>query len=168
MRDGQMAFADVGMATARLSDDGVYRYELGRRWARGPAVLFVMLNPSTADATTDDQTIRRCIGYARSWDMGALGVVNLFALRATDPAELRRADDPVGPLNDDVIHDAIVQSRFIVAAWGAHPFAAERARFVADAADGASRTLACLKMTKGGHPSHPSRLKSGLRPVPWP
>lgn len=159
MRDGQLAFAEIGTATARLSDCGAYRYELGRRWARGPSVLFIMLNPSTADATQDDPTIRRCIGFAKSWQMGALGVVNLFALRATDPAALRTAPDPVGPLNDDAIHDAIVSSRVVVAAWGAHAMAAERAAVVAEMAANASRPLCCLGTTKAGHPRHPLYLR---------
>jgi hypothetical protein len=86
-------FGDRG---ATLSDCGRYRYRLWRRWADGPTVLFVMLNPSTADADVDDPTIRRCIGFARSWGAGALEVVNLYAWRATQPAELKAAVGPVG------------------------------------------------------------------------
>jgi len=72
---------------AEISDCQRYRYALWRRWADGPAVLFVMLNPSTADARSDDPTIRRCIGFARSWDYAAVLVANLFALRTPTPAD---------------------------------------------------------------------------------
>jgi hypothetical protein len=88
-------------ATAVLSDCGTYRYRLGRRWAEGPVDVWIMLNPSTADATVDDRTIRRCMEFSRRWGAGALVVGNLFALRATDPAELVRHPDPIGPDNDE-------------------------------------------------------------------
>jgi hypothetical protein len=165
---GQLSFSEVGTATAQVSDCGSYRYRLGRRWARGPGVLFIMLNPSTADATQDDATIRRCIGFAKEWQMGALGVVNLYALRATDPRALALADDPVGPLNNDAIHDAITESRLVVAAWGAHPMAAHRVSALTEATDAIGRTLACLGTTKAGHPRHPVRLPYGTPLVPWP
>src|SRR5689334_20041621 len=71
--------------SAVLSPCGLYRYRLTRRWGDGPALLFVMLNPSTADATEDDPTIRRCTGFAKREGMPAIEVVNLFAWRATDP-----------------------------------------------------------------------------------
>src|SRR5262249_14212908 len=93
---------------AVISDCGRYRYSLTRRWgdAAEPRALFVMLNPSTADAEQDDPTIRRCIGFAKAWGMGSLEVVNLYALRATDPAALLSAPDPIGPKNDTMITSA--------------------------------------------------------------
>src|SRR5215510_5582686 len=93
---------------AVLSDCGRYRYMLRRTWDHSkPRVLFVMLNPSTADAEIDDATIRSCIRLAKGAGYGSFEVVNLYALRATDPAELQRADDPVGPKNNDIIEAAI-------------------------------------------------------------
>src|SRR5689334_18589152 len=104
---------------ALFDPTGRYRYRLWRQWDPAkPAVAFVMLNPSTADATTDDPTIRRCFGFAQGWGFGRLEVVNLFALRATDPRELARHPDPVGPANDAHIAAALALTDQAVAAWG--------------------------------------------------
>ena len=85
-------------STAVISGCGTYRYLLTRRAGPGErAAAFILLNPSTADAATDDPTIRRCLGFARRWGCGRFFVLNLFAFRATYPAELRWADDPIGP-----------------------------------------------------------------------
>src|SRR5688500_11357729 len=97
---------------------GRYRYRLWRRWGDGGAVAFVMLNPSTADAERDDPTIRRCGGFARAWGFGSMVVVNLFALRSSDPQRLRRARDPVGRENDRHIIDVTGTSDAVVLAWG--------------------------------------------------
>jgi len=152
----------IGGAT--FSTDGRYRYRLWRRWDRsGPVVAFVMLNPSTADAFHDDPTIRRCIGFARSWGFGGIEVVNLFALRATDPRKLQRARDPVGRLNDDAIRRATGRARMVIAAWGL------RGR------DRAKRTrrligheVYVLRLTQAGHPTHPLYLPKNLCPRQWP
>ncbi|MFD3920195.1 DUF1643 domain-containing protein [Streptomyces sp. NPDC058595] len=86
--------------TALISDCGRYRYRLTRTWGPGPAAVMVMLNPSTADGTQDDPTVRRCVTFADAWGCGGLIVVNLYAWRATKRAELKLAPDPVGPDND--------------------------------------------------------------------
>src|SRR5580765_5070589 len=108
----------IGGAT--ISPDGKYRYLLSREYEDGMfgTVLFVMLNPSTADATKDDATIRRCVGFTKRWGYSTLEVVNLFAFRATHPRDLWKADDPVGPDNDVTISDAVRRAQLIVAAWG--------------------------------------------------
>ena len=85
-----------------------------------------MLNPSTADAERDDPTIRRCIGFSRAWGFGGAEMVNLFALRSTDPGRLREAADPVGPGNVAHIADAARGATQVIAAWGAFPLAAEQ------------------------------------------
>jgi len=103
---------------AGFSPCGCYRYWLTRTWDESrSAVCWLMLNPSTADATRDDPTIRRCIGIARRWGHGGIVAVNLFALRATDPAELVRAVDPVGPENDAAVRSHTAGLR-VIAAWG--------------------------------------------------
>src|SRR5262245_13227298 len=106
-------------SSAELSPCGRYRYALTRTWGDPKKVVcWVMLNPSTADADQDDPTIRRCLGFSRAWGAGGLVVVNLFALRATDPDQLRIAADPVGPDNDSHLSTAAF-GRLVVAAWGA-------------------------------------------------
>ena len=103
---------------AELSEDRLYRYRLTRIWGDGPRATFVMLNPSTADEHVDDPTLRRCMGFARAWGLGGLNVVNLSAFRATIPAELWRAVDPIGPDNDDYLRAAGASGEPLIAAWG--------------------------------------------------
>jgi hypothetical protein len=132
-----------------------YRYLL----TRGPAgarehVVFVMLNPSTADQEQDDPTIRRAIGFAHRLGFARLSVVNLFALRATDPAHLYRARDPVGPDNDDAIRAAVAEATLVVAAWGNHGALRGRAAEVAALLP----AYHCFGTTRLGQPRHPLYL----------
>lgn len=131
--------------------------------------LFVMLNPSTADAEQDDPTIRRCIGFAQSWGYQRLVVGNLFAYRATDPRDLLAASEPIGPYCDHWLLHLLDESSLAVAAWGAHAMARDRARQV-------RRTVfdrmpykrrACLGTTKDGHPRHPLYVRADTKPVPF-
>ncbi len=149
--------------TATISDCRCYRYALGRRWADGPAVLFVMLNPSTADASRDDPTIRRCIGFARAWGFGSLLVGNLFAYRATAPDEMRAAADPIGPDNDEWLSRLIGRSGLVVAAWGAHGGHLGRDRAVR----ALRREWVHLGLTKGGHPRHPLYVPANQERLSW-
>ena len=143
-----------------------YRYTLHREWNGGDCgvVCWVMLNPSTADAVRDDPTIRRCIGFSRRWGFNSLVVVNLFALRATDPNVLLLDANPVGPGNDDAIRHAAQEASLIVAAWGAHP-AMVRGRRDQRVRD-LCAALHCLGTTRGGHPRHPLRLRADTQLVP--
>jgi hypothetical protein len=147
---------------AGASFEGPYRYLLWRRWAEAASVLFVMLNPSTADAHHDDPTIRRCLGFARAWGFGALEVVNLFAWRATDPRELRRAHDPVGPRNDHVIAEAAGRSHAVIAAWGNHGALAGRDRRVA-ALLAPHRPRRLGGLTAAVAPRHPLYVAAAVR-----
>lgn len=106
-------------ASAAISDDGCYRYWLSRRLTPGErTVLFVGLNPSTADATQDDPTIRRCVGYARDWGFDWLLMGNIYAWRSTDPKKLKLVDEPVGPGNQDALKWMAQQAELVIAAWG--------------------------------------------------
>ena len=162
---------DAGMERdAVISPCGLYRYSLTRRWASGAPVLFVMLNPSTADATIDDPTIRRCVGFARAWGAPAIEVVNLFAYRATDPVDLAAARlgglDIVGPENDLHIAAAAERTSSCVVAWGAHAEAIQRAgdvwRLLAERV-----SVHALGITKAGAPRHPLYLRADSKPLPY-
>ncbi len=148
---------------AVISPCGVYRYSLARRWEPdGTTALWVMLNPSTADATTNDPTIRRVVGFSRRWGLAAAVVVNLFALRATNPVELRAVSNPVGPECDEHILGALSVADAVIAAWGAvHPHLREREAAVKELlADNAS-VVECLGVTKNGSPRHPLYQPAG-------
>ena len=139
-----------------------YRYLLTRIW--NPTVkplVFVMLNPSTADALEDDATIRRLTGkegFARQLGAGGVVVVNLFALRSTDPRALIRHRDPVGPHNDRFIRRAVSLGSTVIAAWGAATVAGERGRQVATELADRGVALHCLGLTAFGQPRHPLYL----------
>jgi len=124
-----------------------------------------MLNPSTADASVNDPTIRRCIGYTRREGYGSLVVVNLYALRSTDPVELARHAAPCGPDNDAAILAAAEDARLIVAAWGSDTMAPARARAVEHLLDGLP--LWCLGTNKDGEPKHPLYLAADLCLLPY-
>jgi len=157
---------------ATLSECGSYRYALWRFWDHSkPVVCWCMLNPSTADASVDDPTIRRCMGFARGWGYGGIRVVNLFALRATNPAKLAGHPHPVsepGPyafwenLNDAHI---IQQSdgSHLIAAWGTYGGLSQRDRAVMRLL--ANRRVECLGITKNGFPIHPLYVAGDARPL---
>lgn len=143
------------VAGAFLSDDGKYRYELWRSWDISvESLTFVMLNPSTADANIDDPTIRRCIRFAKDHGFGGIRVLNLYAFRATNPKDMFRATDPVGPLNDSFFDTGVGP---VIVAWGAHA-RADRVRKVLPHLVG--RQLFHLGLTKDGAPRHPLYVRA--------
>lgn len=145
--------------SAVLSDDGLYRYRLERRWDIGPTATWVMLNPSTADGEVDDQTIRRCVAFTKAAGYGSLVVVNLYALRATNPAELAAHPDPVGRANLAAVRGALFECALVVAAWGSHPMARRstiRLKLREMVPD--TRPVVCLGKSGRGDPLHPARL----------
>ena len=149
---------------AELSDCGHYRYKLWRVWdAGGELCLFVMLNPSTADARNDDATIRRCIDYAKRWGYGGLLVGNLFAYRSTDPTVLQKVIDPIGPANDAALVELHQAATLTVAAWGNTGGLRNRDRAVRRMLAG----LSCLRINRDGSPAHPVRLPKNLTPVEY-
>jgi hypothetical protein len=163
--------ADGMTRAATLSPCGTWRYHLHRRWASGKLVVWIMLNPSIADAAVDDPTIRRCIGFSRAWGYAALTVVNLYGLRATDPAGLRDHPHPVGPDNDQwLVWTFAPPQGLIVAAWGATvdraPDGGARVARVLDLARGVV-PLHCLGTTKDGHPRHPLRVLATAQCEPY-
>lgn len=156
---------------ALISACGEYRYWLTRDTgllnARNDVAVFVMLNPSTADASADDPTIRRCIAFARSWGCCGLAVVNLYALRSTSPKNLWGHPDPVGPENDRHIAEFAQRHGSVVCAWGANA-REQRVTQVANLIRDCGATLHCLGETKHGAPRHPLYLRKDSHRTRWP
>lgn len=150
---------------AVISDCKHYRYLLRRTWDfKRPRALLVMLNPSTADASTDDPTIRSCVRLLKALGYGSLEVVNLFAWRATDPSELFSSGtiDYVGPDNDATISLANTRANIAICAWGAHHSAEWRVPSFMKALQGWQEiAVYCFGKTKAGHPKHPLYIKTG-------
>lgn len=143
---------------------GKYRYSL---WREGFALgtkycLFIGLNPSTADETTNDPTIRRCIRFAKDWGYNALCMTNLFAFRATEPSDMMAQDDPVGPDNDSILLNLASRAGRVVAAWGVHGSYRERDQWAISNID---RQMTCLGLTKDGHPRHPLYVRANQEPM---
>ena len=155
--------------SAVISDCGKYRYSLTRTWNDElPKVMFVMLNPSTADAMKDDPTIRRCVGFANSWGYGGIIVVNLFAFRATNPKELLSEEHPIGGDNLYYMRKAYDKVDKVVCAWGNKPILRKwfqcksfnesvLVHFIKDKSY-------YLELSKDGTPKHPLYLKKDLKP----
>lgn len=154
---------------AVLSSCQQYRYTLHRRWdAARPPLVVIGLNPSTADATRDDPTIRRCIAYAHRWGFGGVEVGNLFAYRATRPADLKRAADPVGPLNDVWLRRLVArEGALVLCAWGAHGTYRARGTALLDMLRECGRRAYALGVTAAGQPKHPLYLRADLTPAPF-
>lgn len=154
---------------AEIDSSGLYRYTLWRAWdpTKG-RVLFVMLNPSTADASVDDRTISRCVGFARTWGYGRLDVANLFAFRSSDRSMLTKVPDPVGPENDRHLVALAKQADFVVAAWGNDGTLLGRSAKVASLL-AQHRDVHALRRTQSGEPWHPLYLAGDIKPmVVWP
>ena len=152
---------------AQMSADGRYRYLLSRSWSDAPHAIFVMLNPSTADHLVDDRTIGRCMGFARRWHCGGITVANLFAYRATRPAVMARAADPVGPETDAILahlaERADARNCPVIAAWGAHKLSAGRAARVFKLFG----RMQALAVNQDGSPKHPLYVKGNAQRLDW-
>lgn len=145
-----------------------YRYSLDRVWdSDGGRVMFVMLNPSTADELRNDPTVERCERRARTLGFGAFRVTNIFAFRATDPRDMRRAADPVGPANDATLREGADWADHIIAAWGVHGAHLDRGSQVAAMLQRGTTPLFHLGLTRAGHPRHPLYLPYAQAPIDW-
>jgi len=153
---------------AVYSDCLQYRYRLARVWhASGKRMAFVMLNPSTATEVQNDPTVERCERRARAMGYGAFQVVNIFAYRATDPTDMRRAADPIGPENDAAILQAAQWADDIICAWGSHGDHLGRGADVERNLRAAGFALHHLGLTKNGAPKHPLYISYGVGPQIW-
>ncbi len=156
-----------GDSEAQFSDCGKYRYRLWRRWSNGPSVAFLMLNPSTADAKRNDPTVERCHRRAVDMGFGALEVVNIFAFRATDPKDLKKAKQPVGPLNDDILLETARSVDMTICAWGSHGTYLGRDLAVRTLLKSAGITPYILALTKFDQPRHPLYVSYTNKPKLW-
>lgn len=144
-----------------------YRYHVWRRWAPRPSVLWIMLNPRTADELTLDPPLTRCRNFSRTWGFPAFEVVNLFAWRATAPADLFRAHDPVGSANDDALLEAVDRTGRVVLAWGNHRLKWGRAMEVLSLLAKRRRAPYGLRLTSEGQPAHSLNLPGTCTPMPY-
>lgn len=171
-----------------FSSDRCYRYTLWREWQHPPRpmcgdcelskddkcvndgtpcdptayVMFIGLNPSTADETKDDPTIRRCKAFAQAWGFGAMCMTNLFAWRDTDPNVMKKVSKPIGEDNDKWLAEIASHAGIIIAAWGKHG----KHMYRANAVKLLIPTLHCLRKNKDGSPEHPLYLPGDLKPIP--
>lgn len=148
---------------AIFDDTRTWRYSLGRSWDHGDGALAVIgLNPSTADESVEDPTVRRCIDWAETWGFQRLIMLNIFAYRSTDPRALRQVKDPVGPLNDTSLLVLSQSAALVIAAWGNHGRILDRhsavMRLLRDV------PLFCLGETKEYFPKHPLYLRKATVP----
>ena len=149
--------ADLAVPSgARFSGCRRYRHVLWRSWEPGTgSVVFVGLNPSTADASANDPTIRRCIGFARDWGLGAMIMMNLFDARATDPAVMKRRRAPLSRTNDAVLVEHARRATLVVGAWGVHGTHRGRAGAVRALLAEHRIEARCFGLTASGEPLHP-------------
>lgn len=148
------------------SIEGKYRYQLERQFSRGPTLAWVTLNPSEADASTDDATIKKVCRFSLLWGYGGIDVYSLFAFRSDEPFYLFRCEDPVGPLNDHWLSKIVC--RPVVCAWGAlHPRWREREKSVCRMLAENECEFMCIGWTKDRWPMHPSRAAYTERPIKW-
>jgi hypothetical protein len=156
------------MNTALFSDDGLYRYRLTRTLGKGEGtILFIMLNPSTANDDINDPTVERCERRARDLGYAKLIVVNLFALKSTDPKNLRKHEDPIGGCNDEIILLEAMRADLVVCAWGTYGDLYGRGIKVRDVLIDAGVKLHCLVVNKNGTPKHPLYVRRDLNPILW-
>jgi hypothetical protein len=152
-----------------FSLDRAYRYVLRHRYAdmtceTPKRIAWIGLNPSTADEVTLDQTLASVCRYSRKWGFSEVVMLNLFAFRATDPRDLKRATDPIGPDNDEHLLAEVGSVDRVIACWGDQGRFLGRDRQVAELL---SVSFECLLRNRTGAPHHPLYLKSRIRPKPF-
>ncbi|SNY90620.1 hypothetical protein SAMN04515647_0791 [Cohaesibacter sp. ES.047] len=162
-------FTAEGKSFAIYSPCETYRYALERTWNDGaPKLLYIMLNPSTATELKNDPTIERCERRARTLGYGSFRACNLFAYRATDPRDLKRAKDPIGPDNLSQILQASRWADRILCAWGTHGAHLGLGLAIKSLLLSESHVLHHLGLSKEGHPRHPLYVGYRTAPEPWP
>lgn len=156
---------DLEEGVAVFSSDRKYRYALTRSWdpKLGTAV-FIGLNPSTADESTLDPTLRRCVRFAMDWGYGKFIMTNIFAFRATNPQDMRTQQNPIGVMNDFYIMKNVRRADLVIACWGAHGRHLNRGALVRSMIEEEGIAICHLGLTMGGHPVHPLYLPRDRTP----
>ncbi|MBL4906200.1 MAG: DUF1643 domain-containing protein [Sneathiella sp.] len=152
---------------ATFSDCKTFRYRLWRKWNNGPTVSFLMLNPSTADENRNDPTIERCHRRAVAMGFGALDVINIFSFRATDPKDLKKATDPVGPETNTILLESARSADMTICAWGSHGDHKNRDREVRHLLKSNDIDVHFLTLTSKGQPGHPLYIPYSKTPQLW-
>lgn len=152
---------------ATFSDCGLYRYRLWRKWDSGPTVSFLMLNPSTADENRNDPTIERCHRRAVAMGFSALDVINIFSFRATDPKNLKKAKDPIGPDTDAALLESMRSADMTICAWGSHGDHRQRDLEVRQLLKNNKIPVHYLTLTVKGQPGHPLYIPYSKTPKLW-
>jgi hypothetical protein len=176
MKTGRMTTQQqfgVNSTGALLSACGDFRYHLFRVWdSSKPPMVFVMLNPSSADGSSDDPTIRRCMRFAKDGGYGGLEVVNCYAYRTSSPKLLKAKGWPIGPDNDHHLQAAFIKAAEkgvpVVCAWGADASRTPRAGAVLRMIQQAGAKPVCLGKTAEGYPRHPLYMRSDCALVAFP
>jgi hypothetical protein len=151
--------------SAVFSTCGRYRYALKRAWGQGSMACWVLLNPSVADADSDDPTIRKITKFSRDWGFGGLSVGNLYGWRSTDPSVLPTIAEPIGPENDQHLIRLANEASLVILGWGvnAEP---ERAAFVVRLLQTTGKRLHCIGRNADSSFAHPLYKPGHLRPIP--
>lgn len=156
---------------ATFSDDMAYRLELIWRWSDAPLLTVWMLNPSTATHEVLDPTVYGLIQRARQWGYGGVRIINLFALRATKPQDMKAHPEPIGAENNGVTRRALRQAfddgTPVICAWGRHGRHVDREAWALRLADELGIQLTVLALNADGTPQHPLYIARDVRPVPW-
>ena len=150
------------ISDAKLSACRKYRYALWRTWDDSMGkVMFIGLNPSTADETVDDRTIKRCISYAQQWGYGGIIMGNLFAFRTPNPDEMKSSKSPVGEENDYWLKRLANDAELVVGMWG------NSGKFLGRSEEVVAMfpNLHCLRLTGAGQPHHTRGLPDGIKPI---
>lgn len=161
----QLFDTEIVDSGAEISECGKFRYALWRHWdwqGHANCVMFIGLNPSTADSVKNDTTISKCIGFAKRWGYGGMYMLNLYAFRATNPKDMIASSDPWGPNNQEAFGYYRSRVGLVVACWGSievrYRPSLQWQTTIFSSLDAVAAPVYCLGRTADGSPRHPSRL----------
>lgn len=166
----EQTFSIATLSGAELSQCGQYRYKLWRIWDDSQKkVLFIMLNPSTADACNNDATITRCTNFVKDWGYGGFYVGNLYPFRSKNPSDLLKCVNPLGENNNSYLKEMALISDMIVCAWGNSATINKLNKKHPDyrPLENLNKPLYYLQLSNDGTPKHPLYLPKTLKPIQY-